>query len=132
MLPPHANWITHVWLSQVTTPETTEPIVTGALVTGGGIVILWFANRVLKLMTMMQTVMTALFGDAPPAVPNGVIRKLNTVSEALGQHVRMFDVRVREEEEWKAEARRLTMQQNTALQLRLTQIEDRLPTRRKS
>jgi len=77
-----------------------EPIVVGGLVAGAGVVLLWFANRFMKMLSMVQSLVTAVFGDPNSPVPNGVVRKLEGIDHRLKEHTGQFDLHVQTEEQW--------------------------------
>jgi hypothetical protein len=79
-----------------------EPIVTGALVTAAGLVILWFAQKVLWLVKTMQSVMTALFGDMNVSEHerNGALKQLAGVDRRLMDHTTEFATSLQDAQTW--------------------------------
>ena len=82
-----------------------EPIVTTALIAGAGLVLLWFANRFMKMLAMMQSVTTALFGDMNVSEHerNGALKQLAGIDKRLIDHAGGFDHHVQEEASWQRE-----------------------------
>lgn len=94
-------------LTQATTAITnnSEPIVTGALVAGAGGILFWFANRFMKMLSLLQSLSAAIFGDpnVPDAQRNGLIRKLDSIDHRLIEHSGQFDTHCVAEVTWQTE-----------------------------
>lgn len=123
-------------LSQVaiSASQNPEPLVVGALVAGAGVVILWFAQKVLWLIKTMQAVLIALSGN--PEVPaenrNGFVQQLETVADRLETHVRTFERHVQAEESWQKGISDNLKAQNGRFQEILSNVEKKLERRNKA
>lgn len=107
--------------------QNPEPLVVGALAAGAGVVILWFAQKVLWLVKQMQSLMIAIFGDANNPMPNGAIRKLREIDEKVGEHGTAFAKHCEAEEAWQKGIGDSLNAQNNRFHERFNKIEERLP-----
>lgn len=120
-------------LSQVaiSASQNPEPLVVGALAAGAGVVMLWFAQKVLWLVKQMQSLMIAFFGDPNNPLPNGAIRKLREIDEKVGQHGHAFARHCEAEEAWQKGIGDSLNAQNNRFHERFNKIEDRLASRKR-
>lgn len=87
---------------------------------------LYLIRLILSLDKKVTSLMVAWFGDPNSSVPNGAYRKLNTVAQRLEEHANAFETHREADREEREAGQRLATARNSAIQVNLTQIDNRL------